>query len=59
PAKDEAPTPPLPPFFLSPRIRPPRTRAAMAQMRATAPSTFTTSIGDTTIVTYPTTCTIH
>ncbi|GJT46852.1 hypothetical protein Tco_0955567 [Tanacetum coccineum] len=39
-AEDEAPTPPLPPFFLSPRIRPPRTRAAMAQMRATAPSTY-------------------
>ncbi|GJS82189.1 hypothetical protein Tco_0748730 [Tanacetum coccineum] len=40
PAEDEAPTPPLPPFFLSPRIRPPRTRAAMTQMRATAPSTY-------------------
>ncbi|GKF30004.1 hypothetical protein Tco_0096346, partial [Tanacetum coccineum] len=40
PAEDEAPIPPLPPFFLSPRIRPPRTRAAMAQMRATAPSTY-------------------
>ncbi|GJT06437.1 hypothetical protein Tco_0840899 [Tanacetum coccineum] len=40
PAEDEAPTPPLPPFFLSPRIRPPRTRAAMAQMRATEPSTY-------------------
>ncbi|GKC38902.1 hypothetical protein Tco_1051286 [Tanacetum coccineum] len=40
PAKDEAPTPPLPPFFLSPRIRPPRTRAAMAQMRAIEPSTY-------------------
>ncbi|GJV32796.1 hypothetical protein Tco_1393196 [Tanacetum coccineum] len=40
PAEDEAPTPPLPPSFLSPRIRPPRTRAAMAQMRATAPSTY-------------------
>ncbi|GJZ67918.1 hypothetical protein Tco_0631158 [Tanacetum coccineum] len=39
-AEDEAPTPPLPPFFLSSRIRPPRTRAAMAQMRATAPSTY-------------------
>ncbi|GJU83199.1 hypothetical protein Tco_1285564 [Tanacetum coccineum] len=36
PAKDEAPTPPLPPFFLSPCIRPPHTRAAMAHMRATA-----------------------
>ncbi|GJT45674.1 hypothetical protein Tco_0954389 [Tanacetum coccineum] len=44
PAEDEAPTPPLPPFFLSPRIRPLHTRAAMAQMRATAPSlSFTTS----------------
>ncbi|GJV71416.1 hypothetical protein Tco_1491411 [Tanacetum coccineum] len=42
PAEDEAPTPPLPPSFLSPRIRPPRTRAAMAQMRATAPSTYHT-----------------
>ncbi|GKF57976.1 hypothetical protein Tco_0171513, partial [Tanacetum coccineum] len=40
PVEDEAPTPPLPPFFLSPRIRPLRTRAAMAQMRATAPSTY-------------------
>ncbi|GJW26719.1 hypothetical protein Tco_0040530 [Tanacetum coccineum] len=40
PAEDEAPTPPLPPFFLSPRIRPPRTRAAMDQMRATTPSTY-------------------
>ncbi|GJT64129.1 hypothetical protein Tco_1015609 [Tanacetum coccineum] len=41
PAEDEAPTPPLPPFFLSPR-----TRAAMAQMRATTPAlSFTTSIG--------------
>ncbi|GKD41232.1 putative reverse transcriptase domain-containing protein [Tanacetum coccineum] len=39
-AEDVAPTPPLPPFFLSPRIRPPRTRAAMAQMRATTPSTY-------------------
>ncbi|GJQ90889.1 hypothetical protein Tco_0002028 [Tanacetum coccineum] len=40
PTEDEAPTPPLPPFFLSPHIRPPRTRAAMAQMRATSPSTY-------------------
>ncbi|GKC94901.1 hypothetical protein Tco_1160343, partial [Tanacetum coccineum] len=40
PAEDEAHTPPLPPFFLSPRIRPPRTRATMAQMRATTPSTY-------------------
>ncbi|GJR99980.1 hypothetical protein Tco_0316489 [Tanacetum coccineum] len=40
PAEDEAPIPPLPPFFLAPRIRPPHTRAAMRQMRATAPSTY-------------------
>ncbi|GJV21156.1 hypothetical protein Tco_1370176 [Tanacetum coccineum] len=40
PAEDEAPTPLLPPFFLSPRIRPPYTRAAIRQMRATAPSTY-------------------
>ncbi|GJU79097.1 hypothetical protein Tco_1276167 [Tanacetum coccineum] len=40
PGHPEAPTPPLPPFFLSPRIRPPHTRAAMRQMRATAPSTY-------------------
>ncbi|GKF48101.1 hypothetical protein Tco_0141352, partial [Tanacetum coccineum] len=40
PAEDEAPTPPLPPLFLSLRIRPLHTRAAMAQMRATAPSTY-------------------
>ncbi|GJR42757.1 hypothetical protein Tco_1310860 [Tanacetum coccineum] len=40
PAEDEAPTPPLPPFFLSLRIRPPHTRAAMRQMRATSPSTY-------------------
>ncbi|GJU64414.1 hypothetical protein Tco_1246249 [Tanacetum coccineum] len=40
PAEDEAPTPPLPPFFLAPRIRPPHTRAAMRQMRATSPSTY-------------------
>ncbi|GKD49594.1 hypothetical protein Tco_1278570 [Tanacetum coccineum] len=40
PAEDEAPTPLLPPFFLSPRIRPPHTRAAMRQMRAAAPSTY-------------------
>ncbi|GKD22077.1 hypothetical protein Tco_1223780, partial [Tanacetum coccineum] len=40
PAEDEAPTPPLPPSFLSSRIRPPCTRATMAQMRATAPSTY-------------------
>ncbi|GKA87959.1 hypothetical protein Tco_0809723 [Tanacetum coccineum] len=38
PAEDEAPIPPLPPSFLAPRIRPPHTRAAMRQMRATAPS---------------------
>nr|GFA18549.1 hypothetical protein [Tanacetum cinerariifolium] len=35
-----APTPPLPPAFLSPRIRPLHTRAAMAQMRAATPSTY-------------------
>ncbi|GJR88275.1 hypothetical protein Tco_0212286 [Tanacetum coccineum] len=40
PAEDEAPTPPLPPFFLSPRIRPLHTRAAMRQMRAASPSTY-------------------
>ncbi|GKF23400.1 hypothetical protein Tco_0075722, partial [Tanacetum coccineum] len=40
PAEDEAPTPPLPPFFLAPRIRPLHTRAAMRQMRATTPSTY-------------------
>ncbi|GJY29108.1 putative reverse transcriptase domain-containing protein [Tanacetum coccineum] len=34
------PIPPLPPFFLSPRIRPLHTRAAMRQMRATTPSTY-------------------
>nr|GEV08946.1 hypothetical protein [Tanacetum cinerariifolium] len=34
------PTPPLPPSFLSLRIRPLHTRAAMAQMRATVPSTY-------------------
>ncbi|GJT72306.1 hypothetical protein Tco_1031592 [Tanacetum coccineum] len=37
---DEAPAPLLPPFFLSPRIRPPHTRVAMRQMRAAAPSTY-------------------
>ncbi|GJW14387.1 hypothetical protein Tco_0018520 [Tanacetum coccineum] len=40
PAEDEAPTPPLPQFFLSPRIRPPRNRATIAQMRATSPYTY-------------------
>nr|GFA97793.1 hypothetical protein [Tanacetum cinerariifolium] len=35
-----APTPPLPPSFLSPRIRPPHTRAAIDQMRAAVPSTY-------------------
>nr|GFC89638.1 hypothetical protein [Tanacetum cinerariifolium] len=35
-----APTPPLPTSFLSPRIRPLHTRAAMAQMRAAVPSTY-------------------
>nr|GEU95709.1 putative reverse transcriptase domain-containing protein [Tanacetum cinerariifolium] len=33
-------TPPLIPFFLSSRIRPPHTRAAKAQMRAAVPSTY-------------------
>ncbi|GJT56518.1 hypothetical protein Tco_0991572 [Tanacetum coccineum] len=37
---EQAPTPPLPPSFLSPRIRPPHTRAAMRQIRAAAPSTY-------------------
>ncbi|GKE40228.1 hypothetical protein Tco_1463633 [Tanacetum coccineum] len=40
PAEDEAPIPPLPPFFLSPLIRPLHTRAAMKQMRAASPSTY-------------------
>ncbi|GJS16802.1 hypothetical protein Tco_0411274 [Tanacetum coccineum] len=40
PAEDEAPTPPLPPSFLSLCIRPPHTKAVMAQMRAAAPSTY-------------------
>nr|GEZ02214.1 reverse transcriptase domain-containing protein [Tanacetum cinerariifolium] len=35
-----APTPPLPPSFLSLRIRPPHSRAAMAQMRPAVPSTY-------------------
>ncbi|GJR86683.1 hypothetical protein Tco_0210694 [Tanacetum coccineum] len=50
PAEDEAPieayitevasAPPPPPSFLPSLIRPPRTRAAMAQMRAATPSTY-------------------
>ncbi|GKG04096.1 hypothetical protein Tco_0314483, partial [Tanacetum coccineum] len=50
PTEDEAPieayiteiasAPPSPPSFLHSLIRPPRTRAAMAQMRAAAPSTY-------------------
>ncbi|GJU87530.1 reverse transcriptase domain-containing protein [Tanacetum coccineum] len=40
PTFSKAPIPPLPPSFLAPRIRPPHTRAAMRQMRATAPSTY-------------------
>ncbi|GKE46569.1 hypothetical protein Tco_1477827 [Tanacetum coccineum] len=40
PAEDEAPIPILSPSFLAPRIRPPHTRAAMRQMRATTPSTY-------------------
>ncbi|GKA71976.1 hypothetical protein Tco_0778192, partial [Tanacetum coccineum] len=49
-AEDDAPieayitevasAPPPPPSFLPSLIRPPRTRAAMAQMRATTPSTY-------------------
>nr|GEW04205.1 putative reverse transcriptase domain-containing protein [Tanacetum cinerariifolium] len=35
-----APTPPLPPSFLSPSIRPLHTRAAIAQMRVAVPSTY-------------------
>nr|GFC34644.1 hypothetical protein [Tanacetum cinerariifolium]GFC34645.1 hypothetical protein [Tanacetum cinerariifolium] len=35
-----APTPLLPPSFLSPRIRPLHTRAAIAQTRAAVPSTY-------------------
>nr|GFA22419.1 reverse transcriptase domain-containing protein [Tanacetum cinerariifolium] len=35
-----APTPPLPPSFLSLRIRPPHIRVAMAQMRAAETSTY-------------------
>ncbi|GKF96573.1 hypothetical protein Tco_0292394, partial [Tanacetum coccineum] len=50
PVEDEAPieayitevasAPPPPPSFLPSLIGPPRTRAAMAQMRATTPSTY-------------------
>ncbi|GJV29579.1 hypothetical protein Tco_1386027 [Tanacetum coccineum] len=40
PAKDEAPIPLLSPFFLSPRIRPLHTRAAMRQMRDVASSLY-------------------
>nr|GFC79777.1 hypothetical protein [Tanacetum cinerariifolium] len=40
PEVDSAPTPPLPPSFLSPGIRPPHTRTAMAQMRVAVPSTY-------------------
>ncbi|GJT90053.1 hypothetical protein Tco_1078898 [Tanacetum coccineum] len=39
PAKDEAPAPLLPPFFLSPRIRPPLHRAAMRQILKSLPAT--------------------
>ncbi|GKE89721.1 hypothetical protein Tco_1567196 [Tanacetum coccineum] len=49
--------PPPPPSFLPSLIRPPRTKATMAQMRVATPST--TPIRDTTIVTYTTTYTIH
>ncbi|GJW17929.1 hypothetical protein Tco_0025365 [Tanacetum coccineum] len=49
---EQAPTPPLPPSFLSPRIRPPHTRAAMRQMRdcSTIHLSSTTPIKDPTIV---------
>nr|GEY45956.1 putative reverse transcriptase domain-containing protein [Tanacetum cinerariifolium] len=40
PEVNYAPTPPLPPSFLSLRTRPPHIRAAMAQMRAAVPSTY-------------------
>nr|GEW45812.1 reverse transcriptase domain-containing protein [Tanacetum cinerariifolium] len=40
PEVSSTPTHPLPPSFLSPRIRPLHTRAAMAQMRAAIPSTY-------------------
>nr|GFA91136.1 hypothetical protein [Tanacetum cinerariifolium] len=40
PKVTSGPTPPLPPSFLSLRIRPPHTRVAMAQMRAAVPSTY-------------------
>nr|GEW79756.1 hypothetical protein [Tanacetum cinerariifolium] len=40
PEVTSAPTPPLPPSFLSPHIRPPHTRAAMARMRAAVPFTY-------------------
>ncbi|GJV23156.1 hypothetical protein Tco_1375851 [Tanacetum coccineum] len=40
PAEDEAPTPLLPPFFLSPRIRPLSPRALEAEMRDVASSLY-------------------
>nr|GEW90169.1 hypothetical protein [Tanacetum cinerariifolium] len=40
PEVDFTPTPPLPPSFLSLRIRPPHTRAAIAQKRDAVPSTY-------------------
>ncbi|GKE99136.1 hypothetical protein Tco_0022487 [Tanacetum coccineum] len=40
PAEDEAPTPLLPPFFLSPRIRPLSPRALAAEMRDVASSFY-------------------
>ncbi|GKF67248.1 hypothetical protein Tco_0196927, partial [Tanacetum coccineum] len=40
PAEDEAPTPLLPPFFLSPRIRPLSPRALEAEMRDVASSFY-------------------
>nr|GFA85886.1 hypothetical protein [Tanacetum cinerariifolium] len=40
PEVTSAPRPPLPPSFLSLRIRPPHTRVTIAQMRAAVPSTY-------------------
>ncbi|GJZ51185.1 hypothetical protein Tco_0605700 [Tanacetum coccineum] len=57
-----APTPPLPPPSLLPTlIRPPHTRAAMAQRRATAPSIYHSLLpaGTPPLLPIPTTCTIH
>ncbi|GJX71515.1 putative ribonuclease H-like domain-containing protein [Tanacetum coccineum] len=59
PAEDEAPTPPLSPSFLPSLIRPPRTRAAMAQMRATTPSTYHPLLPSGTPPLLPIPCTIY